>query len=161
MFEKAIDVILMCEGGECNDVNDPGGHTKFGISKRAYPDVDIGALTISKASEIYRRDYWSANDCDELPYWAALLVFDSAVNMGRGPAIKCLQQTAKVSLDGKIGPITKRVIKHMDPEEGIADFMSWRIQAYAEMRGWKRYGRGWSRRCFTVAMEAAKHHAQA
>lgn len=159
MFEKAIDVILRCEGGECNDPADPGGHTKFGISARAYPDLDIGKLTISQASQIYRTDYWAPNDCDELPYWAALCVFDSAVNMGRGSAVKFLQQVAKVSLDGKIGPITKRVIKHMEPEEGIADFMSFRMQAYSKMRGWDRYGRGWSRRCFTIAMEAAKHHA--
>jgi lysozyme family protein len=159
MFEKAIDVILRCEGGDSDDPNDPGGKTRFGISAKSYPDVDIAKLTISGASQIYRTDYWSPNSCDEMPYWAALCVFDSAVNMGRGNAVKFLQQVAGVSLDGKIGPVTLRVIKHMEPEEGIAEFMSYRTQAYAKMRGWDRYGRGWVRRCFVVAMEAAKHHA--
>lgn len=157
MFERAIDIILQCEGGECNDVNDPGGHTKYGISSRAHPDVDIAALSISQASDIYRRDYWVPNECDDLPFWAALCVFDSAVNMGRGHAVRCLQQTANVNLDGKIGPVTKRVIRMMDPADGIAEFMAHRIQAYTRMRGWDRYGRGWTRRCFVVAMAAAKH----
>ena len=40
-FERAIDKTLAWEGGYVNDPKDPGGETKYGISKRAHPDVDI------------------------------------------------------------------------------------------------------------------------
>ena len=39
-FERAIDKTLAWEGGYVNDPKDPGGETKYGISKRAHPDVD-------------------------------------------------------------------------------------------------------------------------
>ena len=34
------------EGGYVNNSRDPGGETNFGISKRAYPNVDIKNLTL-------------------------------------------------------------------------------------------------------------------
>ena len=34
-FERAIDKTLAWEGGYVNDPKDPGGETKYGISKRA------------------------------------------------------------------------------------------------------------------------------
>ena len=40
-FNDVIDKVLEHEGGYVNDPNDLGGETKYGISKRAYPDVDI------------------------------------------------------------------------------------------------------------------------
>jgi lysozyme family protein len=40
-FDQIIDKVLKHEGGYVNDPNDPGGETNYGISKRAYPDVDI------------------------------------------------------------------------------------------------------------------------
>ncbi|MBI5843910.1 MAG: hypothetical protein HZB23_04475 [Deltaproteobacteria bacterium] len=45
------------EGGYVNDPADPGGETRFGISRRAYPNEDIKALTRERAAEIYYRDY--------------------------------------------------------------------------------------------------------
>ena len=40
-FTEAIGVILYHEGGYVNDKDDPGGETMMGISKRAYPNLDI------------------------------------------------------------------------------------------------------------------------
>lgn len=57
-FDPAIAYVLANEGGYVNDPNDPGGETNFGISKRAYPDVDIKNLTVDGAKAIYRRDFW-------------------------------------------------------------------------------------------------------
>ena len=44
-FDEIISVVLHHEGGYVNDPKDPGGETNYGISKRAYPDVDIKNLT--------------------------------------------------------------------------------------------------------------------
>ncbi|KKK60142.1 hypothetical protein LCGC14_3027340, partial [marine sediment metagenome] len=48
-FEKAIPIVLKHEGGYVHDKLDPGGETNFGISKRAYPMVDIKNLTQEQA----------------------------------------------------------------------------------------------------------------
>ena len=43
-FNHALALVLSLEGIG-NDSHDPGGETKYGISKRAYPDLDIANLT--------------------------------------------------------------------------------------------------------------------
>src|SRR5690606_2973445 len=58
LFLHAVEVVLEHEGGYVHDPHDPGGETKFGISKRQYPDLDIANLTREQAIEIYRRDWW-------------------------------------------------------------------------------------------------------
>jgi lysozyme family protein len=63
-FDEAFDVLIGHEGGYVNHPGDPGGETKFGISKRAYPALDIKALTLGQAKAIYRRDYWIPAGCD-------------------------------------------------------------------------------------------------
>ena len=62
-FDEIIEVVLHHEGGYVNDPKDPGGETNYGISKRAYPDVDIKNLTEDGAKDIYRRDYWEKYRC--------------------------------------------------------------------------------------------------
>ena len=39
-FETVVHMVLEHEGGYVNHPSDPGGETKYGISKRAYPDVE-------------------------------------------------------------------------------------------------------------------------
>lgn len=41
-FSIAIDRVLGLEDGYVNNPADPGGETKWGISKRSYPQLDIG-----------------------------------------------------------------------------------------------------------------------
>ena len=81
-FDKVLDYTLYIEGGYIDDLSDPGGETKFGISKRAYPALDIKNLSLSTAKEIYRKDYWNAVQGDALPFPVDMCVFDCAVNMG-------------------------------------------------------------------------------
>ena len=58
-FQKAVDDLIdNWEGGYAFDPADPGGVTKFGISKAAYPLLDIVHLTRDQAVAIYYRDYW-------------------------------------------------------------------------------------------------------
>jgi lysozyme family protein len=101
-----IQFVLDYEGGYSNDSSDPGGETNFGISKRAYPALDILNLTLDEAKAIYRRDYWQPCHCDDLPKPLAIAVFDTAVNQGVGRAIRLLQKAMGVKDDGDIGPVT-------------------------------------------------------
>ena len=58
MFDQAIEVILKHEGGYANNPNDSGGETKYGISKRSYPELNIRGLTRDYAKKIYEQDFW-------------------------------------------------------------------------------------------------------
>lgn len=83
-FFKAFQFVIAREGGYVNDPSDPGGETKFGISKRAYPDLDIANLTEEDARGIYLRDYWTRAGCDEAQPLFDIVLFDAAVNQGVG-----------------------------------------------------------------------------
>ena len=48
-FDVAVSLIINFEGGYVNDANDPGGETKFGISKRSFPNVSIRDLSLEQA----------------------------------------------------------------------------------------------------------------
>jgi len=59
--------VLKREGGYVDDPTDRGGETKYGISKRSYPQLDIKNLTLEQALEIYRKDYWKPSRVEKLP----------------------------------------------------------------------------------------------
>jgi len=84
-FNKCIGKTLAHEGGAkyTNDPTDRGGETKYGISKRSYPQEDIKNLTEERAKELYKRDYWDRIRGDDIKDEAiAFNIFDCAVNMG-------------------------------------------------------------------------------
>lgn len=57
-FQRSLVRVLKHEGGYVSDPDDPGGETKFGVSKRSYPNLDIKNLTLNDISAIYYRDFW-------------------------------------------------------------------------------------------------------
>lgn len=154
MFEQAVTLILQHEGGEVNDKHDPGGHTKYGISKRAYPDLNIGEITEHDARQIYRRDYWDRIKGDELPEQIAIGVFDMAVNAGNRTAVQLLQRVLGVTDDGIIGPVTLAAARNAEPHWLAVRYAAERISYYAALNGWQRYGRGWSARVIKTAIES-------
>lgn len=85
-FEVAMAFVRKWEGGYVNDPDDPGGETKYGISKRAYPNEDIKNLTRERAEFLYKRDYWDPLDLNKWPQDKAIVLFNVAVNMGIGRA---------------------------------------------------------------------------
>ena len=95
-FRKSLAFTLPHEGEYVNDPNDPGGETKWGISKRAYPDLDIRNLTPLQAANIYATDYWDACGCDALPFPFCTAVFDSAVHCGVGRTKAWMRQAKDI-----------------------------------------------------------------
>lgn len=92
-FSVSLKFVLDHEGGYVNDPKDPGGETKWGISKRYHPGLDIKNLTPQQATEIYYNEYWAPARCSALLYPLCLVVFDTAVNMGVSQALKYLEKT--------------------------------------------------------------------
>ncbi len=118
-FASAAENLLLEEGGYQNSPSDPGGETRFGISKRSYPDLDVKNLTKANALEIYERDFWKraryGSMSDTL---IAYKVFSFAVNMGPTQAHVYFQKAINeiaanlnstrpvVKVDGVFGPKT-------------------------------------------------------
>lgn len=90
--EKILDFILRMEGGYVNHPSDPGGETKYGISKRAYPELDIKSLTPERAKEIYKHDYYALAVNEHMTFAQAAFMMDTAVNMGIGAARRFWQE---------------------------------------------------------------------
>lgn len=112
LFDQAIETVLAHEGeGVSDHPNDRGGVTKFGLSKRWHQDLDVAALTRAQAIELYWERHWQGQGYDRLPGRIAVKVFDLAVNMGKGAAVRCLQRALRacgkpVKTDGVLGPNT-------------------------------------------------------
>lgn len=169
----AFDFAMKLEGGgKLHTVEgDPGGTTKWGISQRANPDVDIAALTREDAMEIYDRRYWAPRRLGELRKQPmADEIFEFTINSdpayeNRGVAIRTAQEAANDVLeasglddrlveDGVIGFNTISVLNAIGEMSPIHLF-AWRdrfnllqLKHYKGLR-WglvKRFFIGWSRR---------------
>ena len=148
-FDFCIEVILAEEGGLVTYPSDPGGTTKYGISQRAYPALNIRSITLDDAKALYKRDYWLLIHGDELPPGLALLMLDSAVNQGTGTAIRLLQEAANARLDGVMGGMTISAAQQQMP--GIMTrFAALRAWRYEINRNEEVFGKGWFQRLFRV-----------
>jgi lysozyme family protein len=145
-FDTAFDKLIGHEGGYINSRADPGGETKFGISKRSYPGEDIPGLTLARAKEIYLRDFWGAAGCDALPDGIKFDVFDMAVNSGVTASLRIVQRAAGVTQDGILGPRTLQALNSIAPGTLLARFNGARLAFMAELPTWPSFGRGWARR---------------
>jgi lysozyme family protein len=91
-FLIAWDMTQSQEGVYVNDTRDPGGETKFGISKRAYPGEDIPNLTLERATFLAKRDYWFPMRLDLLnSQLVANNLFDFGFHHGVRGVVKKLQ----------------------------------------------------------------------
>lgn len=145
-FDQAFERLIGHEGGYVADSRDPGGETKFGISKRAYPHLDIKALTLHDAKDIYRRDFWQRVRGDELPREFAFQALDAAVNHGIGNAVRWMQRAAGVADDGVIGPVTLAAVQRAQPADLVLRFNAERLRFYAKLTTFDAFGRGWVNR---------------
>jgi lysozyme family protein len=117
-LKAAILKTIRKEGGYVNDPVDKGGETKYGISRRSWPDVDVANLTIWQAFDIYRKHYAMPLRVAEVDNprigWK---VFDVGVNAGIIRAAKLTQESLGMGpdgIDGVIGPRTIRAINATD-----------------------------------------------
>lgn len=101
IVERLLNFIIRYnEGGYVSPeraaaIGDTGGETKYGITKRSYPYLDIKSLTVADAVEIYKRDFVSA-----IPFLSDVQmmyqVLDMAINAGPGRALSLLKTAVTV-----------------------------------------------------------------
>lgn len=157
-FDEAFKLTIGHEGGYTTHRSDPGNWTggkvgvgtlkgtKYGIAANSYPNEDIKNLTLDRAKQIYKRDYWDKAKCDQLPNGLRFHVFDVSVNSGVSRGIKTLQQALGVNADGLIGPKTIGAAKSQDPNEVLFTFYSFRITFYTSLSTFTTFGKGWMNR---------------
>lgn len=157
MFEEAVKQVLKHEGGYVNDPVDPGGETNMGISKKAYPYLNIKELTVQDVKDIYYKDYWLKGQCPKLPQELQHIYFDMVVNMGKSRAVRVLQAAicgkgTKIAIDGGIGPQTIQASLKSGLE--VERLRSYRVKYYADLVSRKpkleKYWYGWYRRALEV-----------
>ena len=132
-FGKAVARLIDREGGYVKDADDAGGETKFGISKRSYPALDIPNLTKEDARDVYFADFWDPLSCDSFASQVvAEAVLDFAVTSSVKRSVRALQQAAGVAIDGVVGPQTLAAIA-AGGDLVAARFTVIRMAYYAEL----------------------------
>ena len=145
MDEIAREIVAR-EGGFVNDLNDPGGATKYGVTistlralnldKTGDGQVtveDVHALTKADALRIFTEHYYLKPRIDLLPAPLQPSVFDMQVNAGSN-AVRILQKLLAefqepVTVDGLIGPETAKAA-----ERAFSKADQYLIDAYAIAR---------------------------
>jgi lysozyme family protein len=143
-FDTAFSRLLGNEGAYTNNPNDPGGETKWGISKRSYPTEDIANLTEDQAKAIYLRDFW--NPIGDAHPAIKFQVFDFAVNSGIQTAIRKLQAAIGVADDGHWGPVSAAALAAMEVNDVLMCFIARRLRFWTSLSTWSTFGKGWANR---------------
>jgi GNAT superfamily N-acetyltransferase len=127
--DAAVRWVMETQEGGAKLVTDSGGLTKYGVSQKAHPHLDIANLTRADAERIYRETYWEPLGLDRHAPDAALVAFDAAINHGPGFARRMLR-------DGAGDPARMLALRRAEYARLIADNPG----KYA------RYERGWENR---------------
>lgn len=121
-------IINVNEGGAkiVNDPRDSGGLTKYGISKKNNPTVDVANLTFDQAVDIYLAKYYKpiADLVDVSNIQLLYQVLDHSINAGPGAA-KNLLKLYGSNLD---------------------TYKAARIESYKKMKQFSIYGKSWTNR---------------
>jgi lysozyme family protein len=163
-FHQAVELVLQHEGGFVDHPRDPGGATKFGITRETLSRArggpasveDVRELTRAEAVTIYRRLYCDVLRADEMPSGIDLAVFDLAVNSGPVRAVRMLQAVLRVTADGIVGPVTLKAAWRADPPETIRRLTRDRLGFLGRLASWPVFGRGWRRRVLAVEQGALR-----
>jgi lysozyme family protein len=145
-FELAFDRLMAHEGGYANDPSDPGGETKYGISKRSYPQEDIPNMTPERAKAIFRRDFWERVHADALPTSVAFQLSDFAYHSGPETAVRYLQRALGVADDGHWGPVSQAAAARTSEGDMIMRLNAERLDFMTRRSNWPSAGKGWARR---------------
>lgn len=155
-FDLAHSFVARWEGGVSDHPNDRGGITAYGASLAFVRDVAqtrtgrdllqtlgiatpvtrsvILGLSKEQVKNLFRKWFWERPRICTAPPVLAIALYDSAVNMGEGTAIRMAQQAcnqagAHLSIDGIIGPLTLAAM-HSNPNTITTNLLHLRQAKY-------------------------------
>jgi len=159
----ALEYTLPFEGGYSNDPVDHGGATNFGITQvtlnrylLANPSAlvydRVACLTIQDAEKIYRWGYWKFDGVKD--QGIATKLFDIAVNMGVGTAVKMVQRIVGSEPDGLWGPMTLAKVNGYDQASLMQKLVESSLNRYeniiAKDPTQEKFRKGWTRRAVAI-----------
>ena len=165
-FEACLAEVLRHEGGYVDHPADPGGATNMGITRKTLarwrsvspwwdlPKAAVQGLARAEAAEIYRRGYWDACRAGDLPPGVDLAVFDYAVNSGPDRAIRMLQASLGVVVDGVVGPLTLGAAQRAEAGRTINALCDRRLGFLRALSTFPTFGRGWTARVAAIRAAA-------
>ena len=162
-FNDAWNLTMSWEGGgKLHEVpGDPGGKTRYGLSQRSYPNLNLENLTPGMAQTIARQDYWDKVKADQMPRALRWHIFDMAFNAGPKTAIVLLQRSINLCRqahgtfdylkeDGIIGPLTLAGSEEDLPGRLARVYRAYRIEHYIMLAETQlqlpKFIHGWLRR---------------
>lgn len=166
--DEIIADVIAREGDFVNDPNDPGGPTRWGITRRTLAQyrnrdvtiTEIEHLTVNEAKEIYRALYLVGPGIVTIldPSLRAL-VLDSAVNHGPTKAIRMLQEAAGVKVDGIFGPQTRKAVNGAAAGKLWLKMMAERVSVYGRIitdnPAQAKFAAGWMNRMKGLLLDFA------
>lgn len=138
-FNRLVEKLIALEGGYVNNPMDSGGETKYGISKRSYPNIDIKNLTIEQTVNIYHEDYWKKNNLGKIEdYDLSWAIFKAVVVTNPVRVISILQAENNVinlkqlAIDGRLGIKTLEAINQLSPQWAgvLKNLFEYRLSQY-------------------------------
>lgn len=161
-WPRSLAAVLVSEGGNDDDPQDPGGRTSRGIIqsewtvwRRTHPGLpaDVWRAPQDQIVAIYHELYWN-HRCvrgDELPAGLDYTLFDYGVNSGVGRAGKVLRRILKLPAnDCEITPEVVAAVAGTSRYTLIVEVNDERLRFLKGLRTWDRFGRGWSERVSSV-----------
>lgn len=138
-FNRLVEKLIVLEGGYVNNPSDAGGETKYGISKRSYPNVDIKNLSTQQAADIYYDDFWVKNNLDKIEdYDLAWAIFKAVVVTNPLRVISILQaennaiNLKQLAIDGRLGEKTLAAVNQLSPQWAgiLKNLFEYRLSQY-------------------------------
>lgn len=159
-WKRSIQLVLQSEGGYVDHPSDPGGRTNLGVTQSVWEnwighvsnEKEMRSLTPEMVEPLYKKKYWDACRCDDLPSGIDYLVFDFAVNAGVGRSAKTLQTVVGTTPDGAIGSKTIAAVNTTD--DLINKFSDEKARFYKSLPTFSVFGRGWVSRIEHVKKDA-------
>jgi len=161
-FARALQLVLVNEGGWSDNPADPGGATMKGVTlanfrryvKPSATKADLRAISDDQLAVVYRRFYWDAVLGAQLPDGVDYAVFDFGVNSGPGRSATYLQAVVGAVQDGRIGPATLAAVAARPPAAVINGLQDSRLAFLKRLKTWPTFGRGWESRVASVRAQA-------
>jgi len=142
---------------------DTGGLTKWGISQKTYKTLDIRNLSLEKAIEIYKKDYFCKMNLDKIKSQEiADNIFDFGVNAGVKKSLEIANQTALFVLEtDKVYNVINNsvnIFNQIDEKKFVNLFVTFRKNYYINLveknkTKYSKYLKGWLNRAESYLIE--------
>ena len=147
-YQRALqEYAIPNEKGYVNNVNDPGGETNMGISKRYHPNEDIKNLTRERANALLYNEVWNWNGINKLPREIKGFVFDHGIRTSPQNVIETTHRALGINPVGDIiGNTTLNLLQHTNYEDFLHKYQNLVKEQDRNNANYNYFGNGWNNR---------------